>query len=43
MSHLIGVLTRMRFFAPTNVIATAEAVVRAITEALSKSLIPIRF
>jgi hypothetical protein len=30
--RLIGLINRMRFFAPANVIATAEAVLRAIVE-----------
>jgi hypothetical protein len=30
--RLVGLINRMRFFAPANVIATAEAVLRAIVE-----------
>lgn len=40
--HLIGLITRMRFFAPHNVVATAEEVLRAIVDIALKPSIELR-
>lgn len=40
--HLIGLINRMRLFAPPEVVAGAEAVVRAIVEVLLKPTIELR-
>jgi hypothetical protein len=40
--RLIGLINRMRFFAPANVIATAEAVLRAIIEISLKPRLELR-
>jgi hypothetical protein len=40
--RLIGLINRMRFFAPANVIATAEGVLRAIVEISLKPSVELR-
>jgi hypothetical protein len=40
--HLIGLINRMRLFAPPNVVGTAEAVLRAIVEISLKPSIKLR-
>ncbi|MDI4662998.1 hypothetical protein K9U40_01400 [Xanthobacter autotrophicus] len=40
--HLIGLITRMRFFAPPKVVDTAEAVLRAIVDISLKPSIELR-
>jgi hypothetical protein len=40
--RLIGLINRMRFFAPANVIATAEAVLRTILEIYLKPSVELR-
>lgn len=40
--HLMGLINRMRFFAPRNFIATAEAVLRAIVEISLKPSLQLR-
>jgi len=40
--RLIGLINRMRFFAPANVIATAEAMLRAIVEISLKPSVELR-
>ncbi len=40
--RLIGLINRMRFFAPPNIVATAEAVLRAIVEISLKPSVDLR-
>lgn len=40
--RLVGLINRMRFFAPANVVATSEAVLRAIVEISLKPSIELR-
>ena len=40
--RLVGLINRMRFFAPVNVVATAEAVLRAIVEISLKPGVELR-
>ena len=40
--HLIGLINRMQFFAPPKVVATAEAVLRAIVEIALKPSVELR-
>ena len=40
--RLVGLINRMRFFAPVNVVATAEAVLRAIVEISLKPSVELR-
>ena len=40
--HLVGLINRMRLFAPSEVVAGAETVVRAILEVFLKPTIELR-